>query len=95
MTSGVEQLSTALDVLVAENIRDGETLVALQRQLERLSAVVAKAVAAFDAGGEWEADGAQTAAAWMATTCRLPAGAARQRVGLGRSLRRMARVEAA
>ncbi|MDQ4089832.1 MAG: hypothetical protein M3163_05965, partial [Actinomycetota bacterium] len=48
---------------------DPETVVALHRQLERLTAVVTRAVAAFDAGRSWEADGARTASAWVAARC--------------------------
>ncbi|MGH9276679.1 MAG: DUF222 domain-containing protein, partial [Acidimicrobiales bacterium] len=94
-TDALQELSASIDALAGGELRDGESVVEIHRQLERLSAVVTKAVAAFDAGRTWEADGAQTAAAWLATKCRLPARAARQRVWLGRSLRRMARVEAA
>ncbi|MGH9278378.1 MAG: DUF222 domain-containing protein [Acidimicrobiales bacterium] len=94
-TETVRELSASIDALAAGVLGDGQTVVELHRQLERLSAVVAKAVAAFDAGGSWEADGARTAAAWVGTRCRLPLGVARRRVSLGRSLRHMGRVEAA
>ena len=53
---------------------DGETLMALHRQLARLEAVTTRATAAFDVfGGTWEADGARSAASWVAVRCRLPA----------------------
>jgi hypothetical protein len=45
--------------------------------------------------GSWEADGARSAASWVAFQCRLPAATARQRVRMGRALRRMPEVEAA
>ena len=64
-------------------------------QLAILQAVFTRAVAAFDAGGTWEADGARSAAAWVATRCRLPTPVSRRRVRLGRALRHMADVEAA
>ena len=73
---------------------DGEAVVALHRQLERLEAVFTRAVAAFDAGGTWSADGARTAASWVATKCRQPFPAVRHRVRLGRELRHMADTEA-
>ncbi|MGH9280830.1 MAG: DUF222 domain-containing protein, partial [Acidimicrobiales bacterium] len=94
-TETVQELSASIDALAAEAFGDGPTVVELHRQLERLRAVVTMAVATFDAGGEWEADGARTAAAWVGTRCRLPLGVARRRVSLGRSLRHMVRVEAA
>ncbi len=68
---------------------------ALLRQLERLNAVATRAVAAFDAGRTWEADGARTAAAWISTRCRVPMPTARRRVRLGRALRSMPATESA
>ena len=41
-------------------LTDGDTVQALHRQLERLGAVTTRAVAGFDAGRAWEADGART-----------------------------------
>lgn len=92
------ELAAALDELVVTHVSalaGGETLQVLCRQLERLTAVVTRAVAAFDAGGEWEADGARSAAAWMATHCRMSLNSARQRVRLGRAMRSMPATEAA
>jgi hypothetical protein len=76
-------------------LADAETVVSLQRQLERLTAVATRAVAAFDAGRAWEADGARTCSAWLAVRCRVPVSAARRRVQLGRVLRHLPAVEAA
>jgi hypothetical protein len=73
----------------------GETVVALHRQLERLAAVVTRAAAAFDAGRDWEADGARSSAAWISARCRLPHPAARGRVRLGRALGAMPATEGA
>lgn len=66
---------------------DGETVEALQRQLARLDAFATSAASRFDASGEWSTDGARTAAAWIATRCRLPKGQARRIVRRGRQLR--------
>jgi hypothetical protein len=44
-------------------------------------------VARFDASGEWAADGAKTAAAWLAWRCRIPQQSARRMVRLGRACR--------
>ncbi|MDQ4132160.1 MAG: HNH endonuclease [Actinomycetota bacterium] len=74
---------------------DGETLVALHLQLARLEAVVTRATAAFDAAGPWEADGARSAASWVAVRCGLPVSTARRRVKVGRALRHMPETETA
>ena len=76
-------------------LADGETLELLYAQLERLSAVTTRATARFDAGGEWSADGARSAAAWISTRCRLPKANVQRRVRLGRELRHMPATESA
>ena len=85
-------LRTAIDAVCeadAAVVADAESIVELHRQLERLEAAVTRATASFDAGGTWEADGARTAAAWLATRCRVPLAVAQRRVRLGRDLRHM------
>jgi hypothetical protein len=92
------ELAGALDALSAVDagvLGDAEAVVALQRAAERLACVLTRAVAAFDAGRSWEADGARTASAWLAARCRMPVESARRRVRLGRALRHMGVVEAA
>jgi hypothetical protein len=92
------ELTTAIDaVCEAEPARlaDRESVQDLHRQLERLNAATTRASAAFEAGGTWEADGARSAAAWLATRVRTALPAARRRLRLGRALRHMAGVEAA
>jgi hypothetical protein len=76
-------------------LTDGESVVELHRCLARLEAATTRATAAFDAGGEWAADGARTAAAWVAARCQLPSSSARRRVRLGRALRHLPATEAA
>jgi len=97
--SGVlDELGAVLDRLVEADpaaLADGDTVVALNRQLERLAAVNIRATATFEASRAWEADGARTAAAWLAVRCRLPVPTARDRVRLGRALRHMGVAEAA
>ena len=66
----LEELSSALDRLVAADpatLGDGETVVALHRELERLTAATTRAVAAFDAAGAGAQDdrGAHSAASWL------------------------------
>ena len=76
-------------------LADRESIQDLHRQLERLNAATTRATAAFEAGGAWEADGARSAAAWLATRVRTALPAARRRLRLGRALRDMAHAEAA
>jgi hypothetical protein len=94
----MHDLTAAVDAVCAldpARIADAETIQALHRQLERLNAAAARATAAFDAGGAWEADGSRTAAAWLAYRCNQPVTSARRRVQLGRALRAMPEVEEA
>ena len=96
--TALDDLTAAIDRLCAADptvLGDGETIQALHRQLARLDAATTRAVAAFDAGRAWEADGARSAAMWIAVRCRLPAPACRRRVHLGRAVRQMPQVEAA
>ena len=92
------ELVGVVDALCAADpsrLADGETLVVLHRQLERLSAVTTRAVASFDAGRAWDAEGARSASAWLSVRWNVPLSSARRWVVLGRSLRDMPWVEAA
>ncbi|HXX88708.1 MAG TPA: DUF222 domain-containing protein [Acidimicrobiales bacterium] len=83
----ITALAEALDELVAADpacLADAESVEELQRQLSRLEAVVARATSAFDERGDWAADGARNAVAWVATRCRIPKSHARRRLRLGR-----------
>ena len=85
-------LANALDALVAsgpEAHADGTSIEELQRLLSRFEAFVTEATSVFDAGQDWAADGAKSAAAWIATRTRLPRRVAKNRVRLGRSLRHL------
>jgi hypothetical protein len=98
VSSAVTELEAAIDLLCVVDppaLADAETVVALQRQLERLTAVTTRTVAAFDAGRAWEADGARACSAWLTVRCRVPVTSARRRVQLGRALRHLPAVEAA
>jgi len=68
---------------------DPESIVALHRFRARFDAFVTKATAAFDASGIWAEDGAQSAAACIATRTGIPKTAARREVRLGRALREL------
>ena len=72
-----------------ERLADPDSIVELHRQVARLEAVEARAVAAFDAGRVWEAERARTAAAWLSVRCRLAKSVAKREVRLGRSLRHL------
>ena len=64
------QLSGAIDAVCATEparLADPESIQDLHRQLERLNAATTRATAAFEAARTWEADGARSAAAWLAT----------------------------
>jgi hypothetical protein len=94
----LKELTEAMDRLVESDpstFSDAESILTLQRQLARLEAFVTTATAAFDASGDWAADGAQTCAAWLATRTRLPKRIVRRRIRLGRNLRLLPAVERA
>jgi hypothetical protein len=92
MSLGIEELATALDDLLAEGAdahRDAASVKELVRQHSRLESVLSTTAAAYDASGDWAADGAKTATAWLARSCRLPKAAARRMVRRGRNLRHL------
>ena len=88
----LENFDEALEALIAsgaENYGDGESIEELHRLSSRSSPSSPRPRAAFEAGEQWAADGAKTAAAWIATRCRVPRAAAQRRVRLGRTLRHL------
>ena len=88
----LDAFAESLEALVASgaaNYGDGASIEELHRLLARFEAFVTEASAAFETQEEWAADGAKTAAAWIATRCRVPRAAARRRVRLGRALRHL------
>jgi hypothetical protein len=85
----LENLIDAVDALVdsdAVGLSDPESIRLLARQVARLQGVMARATGAFEQGGEWSLCGARSAAAWIATECALPQGAARGLVRRGRQV---------
>jgi hypothetical protein len=87
----IEDLSELIDQLAASEASaycDGESLVGLVRQLNRLEAVVTKAASCFDSSGEWEISGARNAAVWLSTECNMRKSVAKQMFRRGRELRR-------
>ncbi|HUR01787.1 MAG TPA: DUF222 domain-containing protein [Nonomuraea sp.] len=93
----LEDLAKAMDALAAfepAQLGDEDALVALQRQLDRLTAVTARAAAAFDDTDVWSADGARSPAGWLSITTRISMKAAKRRLHLGRAVRDLPGVEA-
>ncbi len=68
---------------------DRDSIIALERGLSAYSCTLAKAVASFAEGGEWAADGAQSAPAWIAASCHLPHGEVRKQLRRGAALSSM------
>jgi hypothetical protein len=94
----LSDLEAALDGLCAADpaaLADGTTIEALHRQLARLEAATTRAVAALDAGREWEAAGARSATAWLTVRTRSPRPTCRRRAQLGRALRALPLAETA
>jgi hypothetical protein len=88
----LENFGDALDALVdsgAANYGDCASMEALHLLQSRFDFFVTEATAAFEAGEEWAADGAKTAAGWIATRCRVARRLAKRRVRLGRTLRHL------
>ena len=65
---------------------DPETIIFLEREMNRLSCGVSESVAEFDQWREWDHDQALTATAWIDTVCHLPKKEARAQVRRGKAL---------
>jgi hypothetical protein len=88
----LDDLEAALEALIASgaaNYGDGESMEKLHHFEARLGSFMTEATAAFEAGEEWAAAGAKTAAAWISSRCRVPRAAAKRRVRLARTLRHL------
>ena len=82
-------LRTAIDEVLETHpsLRcDPETIIFLEREMNRLSHGVSTSVAEFDQWREWGHDGALTATAWIDTVCHLPKKEARAQVRRGKAL---------
>jgi hypothetical protein len=89
---GIEELTQAIDDLIAEGVEahcDSRSIQVLVCQHSRLESVVSTAVGAYDTSGEWALDGARSAQAWLARSCRLPKALARRMVRRARQLRHL------
>jgi hypothetical protein len=88
----LDNLEAALEALIeagAENYGDGESIERLHHLEARFDSFMTEASAAFEAGEQWAADGAKTAASWLSCRCRIPRAAAKRRVRLARALRHL------
>src|SRR4051794_24285516 len=92
---GLGALTEVIDDLVADPsaVADGESLVELYRQLQRLDAVTAAATGVFDSSKEWSVSGAQNAPQWLASRTRLPLTTLRGQVRLARACRSLPAAE--
>ena len=94
----LEAVERAVDRLARcdlANYADSDSIERLERVRSRLGAIVAGAVAEFDASGAWAPSGARTAAAWLRRHCRLPSNEASREVRRGRQCRELPHFEAA
>jgi hypothetical protein len=91
----LEKFAEALSAVVAtgaQHYGDGESIQELHRLQSVFESFVTEATAAFEAGEEWAAEGAKTAASWISSRCRVPRAAAKRRLRLGRTLRHLPQV---
>jgi hypothetical protein len=89
---GLETLGSIineLDAMPPSALADAESIVLMQTLQARLEAVATRALAAFDASGDWALDGARGAGPWLSTKCHLPRAQARRMVRRGRLLRHL------
>ncbi len=92
---GLTRLSVALDELADERLDDAPAtdlpsrLIELHRAAARLHAEVLRTTERLDRSGEWERDGAVSAAAWLRRNTRISEGAAREQVRTARVLSRL------
>jgi hypothetical protein len=84
-TEAVDQLSGT----DPSSCADAESIERLWRDHARFEAFLTEATAAFDVSGNWVADGARNAAAWLVKRCRLPKSQAKRMLRRGRELRHL------
>jgi hypothetical protein len=94
----LENFEAALGALVAsgaDNYGDGDSMARLHHLSARFDSFLTEATAAFEVGEEWAAEGAKTAASWIASRCRVSRAAAKRQVRLARTLRHLPEVAGA
>jgi hypothetical protein len=90
----LKRLSEIIDGLPASlrQVKDaelGEPLIQIHEAVDRLEAVFAGGLSRFDKSGDFKADGALSAVAWLRWRCKLSGGAAAERVNLARQLEQL------
>jgi hypothetical protein len=73
----------------------GEPLIEIRGIIDRSESVFADGVRRFDKSGEYKADGALSAVAWLRARCNLSDGAAAERVNVARQLETLPQTERA
>src|SRR5207249_888316 len=85
------RIKTALDELPRwlsglDDASLGEPLIEIREVIDRSESLFAAGVRRFDKSGEYKADGALSAVAWVRERCNLSGGAAAERVNIARQL---------
>jgi hypothetical protein len=94
------QLRTAVEVM-RKAIRDAEStelregLIGVRETIDQLESIFADGLHHFDKGGDYRADGALSAVAWLKWKCKLSGGAAAERVGIARQLEQLPQTQEA
>jgi hypothetical protein len=73
----------------------GEPLIEIREVIDRSESVFASGLRRFDKSGEYKADGALSAVAWVRERCNLSGGAAAERVSVARQLETLPQIEKA
>jgi len=90
----VQRLATCIRAADAAEL--GEGLIQIREVgIDPLEAVFAKGLRRFDKSGEYKADGALSAVAWVRERCNLSGGAAAERVNVARQLETLPQIEKA
>ena len=88
LRAGVEALSAWVSEADGEAL--GEALIQIREAgIDPLESVFASGLRRFDRAGEYRADGALSAVAWMRERCNLSGGAAAERVNIARQLEKL------
>ncbi len=94
----LDEFESVLDRMVAMDpgcLADSKGLVALHRCGAKFESVLCATSSAFERDGGFVADGAQSATAWLATSCHLPEATARRELRLGRAMAELPAAEEA
>jgi hypothetical protein len=94
LQTAVQRLATCIRVADAADL--GEGLIQIREVgIDPLEAVFASGLRRFDKSGEYKADGALSAVAWVRERCNLSAGAAAERLSVARQLETLPQFEKA